>query len=183
MTARELINAMGEHSWVLVIAFGLPTLLVLLMMIFHKKEGVAKGRWKYIYSVLVYLVCAPGILAAVLTCYTMFFTKESMLDVNMLVYLLPLFSMGATLALIWRLVGYENVPGFKRLSGLMTTIGMAFVIVLIISKTRIWLFFGGSIFLFFALAAGIFGLLKWGAYTAFRSKDQPHKKPPTLPIK
>ncbi len=67
MTARELINAMGEHSWVLVIAFGLPTLLVLLMMIFHKKEGVAKGRWKYIYSVVVYMNCAPCIWAAVLT--------------------------------------------------------------------------------------------------------------------
>jgi hypothetical protein len=62
----------------------------------------------------------------------------------------------------------------------MTMIGMTFVIVLAISKTRVFLFLGGSIVMLIALCAFVFALLKWGAYMAIRGRHEPKKDPPRL---
>ena len=83
--------------------------------------------------------------AGVLTAYALFFTKENLLDVSIVVYLLPIVSMVVTLVLIRKNVSFEDVPGFERLSGLMVMIACSFAIALVIQKTRIWIVFGGSI--------------------------------------
>jgi len=70
------------------------------------------------------------------------------------------------------------VPGFDRLSGLMVMIGCSFAIALVIQKTRIFIFFGGSIERLFGLAIGVFALLKWGMYMLFRSPAEPKKDAP-----
>jgi hypothetical protein len=150
--------------------------------------GVAHGRgcggnapWKYFYSVLVYLSCVPGTFAAVITAYTFFFTRENLMDVNPLVYFLPLVSMVATLVLIHKNVAFDLVPGFDRLEGLMVMIACSFVFALAIQKTKIWVVFGGSIGGLFLLAAGVFALLKWGVYMLFRRRDEPKQAPPSFP--
>ena len=74
-----------------------------------------------------------------------------------------------------------DVPGFDRLSGLMVMVGCSFVIALAIQKTRIWVFFGGSIEQLLLLAAGVFALLKWGSYMLFRQKEEPKSDPPPFP--
>ena len=73
------------------------------------------------------------------------------------------------------------MPGFDRLSGLMVMMGCSFAIALAIQKTSIWLFFGGPIAQLFVLAAGAFGLLKWGAYMLFRRRDEPKQERPKFP--
>jgi len=80
--------------------------------------------------------------AGVLTAYALFFTKENLLDVSIVVYLLPIISMVVTLVLIRKNVSFEDVPGFERLSGLMVMIACSFAIALVIQKTRIWIIFG-----------------------------------------
>ena len=66
-------------------------------------------------------------------------------------------------------------------SGLMVMVGCSFVIALVIQKTRIFVFFGGSIEKLFLLAAGVFALLKWGTYMLFRRRDEPKELPPKFP--
>ena len=181
MTTRELIHWAGQHPLVLLAVFIAPPVLAWLAGKTHGKENGKLAPWKYVYSVLVYLVCVPGLFAGVITAYTLFFSRENLLDANLLVYFLPIASMVATLVLIRKNVSFDDVTGFDRLSGLMAMVACSFVIALAIEKTRIFLFFGGSIGMLFALAAGIFALLKWGAYMLFRRRDEPKELPPKFP--
>ena len=89
--------------------------------------------------------------------------------------------MAATLLLIRRVADFRRLPGFDRLSGLVVLIAATFALLLAISKTRIWILFGGSIVYLAVLAAALFALLKWGAHIAFRRADEPRREPPSLP--
>jgi hypothetical protein len=181
MTTRELIQMAGAHWLVLLGLFALPPLAAWLCGVAHGKGNGANPPWKYLYSVLVYLSCVPGTFAAVLTAYTLFFSHENLLDVNPLVYFLPIISMVVTLVFIRKNVAFDLVPGFDRLSGLMVMIGCSFAIALAIQKTNIWIVFGGSIERLFILAAAVFALLKWGLYMLFRGRDEPKQEPPGFP--
>jgi len=163
MTARELIAAAGRHPEMLVPLALLPPLLSLLLPLAHGAGGGARSPWRYVYSVLIYAVCVPGVGAAVLTAYTLFFTRESLLDKDLLVYLLPIVSLAVTLPLIRRSVSFDAVPGFDRLWGLLVLIAITFGILLAIHKTFIGIFFGGSFTLLVALGVAVFALLERAA--------------------
>jgi len=181
MTTRDLIEWAGQHPAMLSLAFVAPPVLAWLAGRLHGPERGKLPPWKYLYAVLVYLVCVPGMFSAVITAYSLFISRENLLDANLLVYFLPLVSMIATLVLIRKNVSFDDVPGFDRLSGLMVMVGCSFVIALVIQKTRIFVFFGGSIEKLFLLATGVFALLKWGTSMLFRRRDEPKQAPPKFP--
>jgi hypothetical protein len=182
MTIRDLVELAGRYPLPLAGACAAPPLLAWLMGLMHPRGQGGLAPWKYLAAVLVYLACVPGMFAGVLTAYTLFFSRENLLDANVLVYLLPIASMVATLVLVRKDVPFSEVPGFDRLSGLMALIGCSFAIALAIQKTNIFLFFGGSIEKLLLLAAGVFALLKWGTYMLFRRSDEPKREaPPLLP--
>ena len=181
MTTRELIQAAGGHSWWVVGMFVLPPVLAWALGLIHGPGKGAGSPWKYLYSVLVYVVCVPGMFAAVITAYSLFFSRENLLDVNPLIYFLPIVSMIVTLVLIRKNVSFDEVPGFERLTGLMVMVGCSLAIALAIDKARIWLFFNGSIERLFLLAAGVFALLKWGLSRLFRRSGEPPAERPRFP--
>ena len=181
MTTREFIGMAGQQWVVLLAMFLVPPVAAWWCGVAHGSGCGGNTPWKYCYSVLVYLTCVPGTFAAVITGYTLFFTRENLLDVNPLVYFLPIVSMVATLVLIHKNVAFDLVPGFDRLEGLMVMIACSFALALAIQKTKIWIVFGGSIGGLFLLAAGIFALLKWGVYMLFRRREEPKQEPPVFP--
>jgi len=181
MTTHDFIRQADQHPIVLAAAMIVPPVVAWAAGRLQKPGSAGAGLWKYLYAVLVYLVCVPGMFAGVLTAYTLFFSRENLLDVSLLVYFLPIVSMIATLALIRKSISFDEVPGFDRLSGLMVMVGCSFAIALAIQKTNIWIFFGGSLERLFILAAGIFALLKWGAYALFRRRDEPKAERPKFP--
>lgn len=181
MTVRDLIELAGRQPLALAAFFVVPPVAAWICGVWHGRGNGGKAPWKYVYSVLVYLACVPGVFAAVVTAYSLFFRNESMLDVNLLVYFLPLVSMIVTLVLIRRNVTFDEVPGFDRLAGLMMMIGCSFAVALAIQKTNLFVVFGGSIGLLLALALGVFALIKWGTYLLFRRKDESKQPPPSFP--
>ncbi len=181
MTTRDLIHQADQHPVALAAALSALPLFAWVVGRFHDRGRGGAGPWNYLYAVLIYLACVPGMCASVLTAYTLFFSRENLLDTNLLVYFLPIMSMVVTLVFIRKNVPFDDVPGFDRLSGLMVMVGCSFAIALAIQKTRIWIFFGGSIERLFILAAGIFGLLKWGTYMLFRRRDEPKTERPKFP--
>lgn len=170
MTGRDITELCGSHPIVFSgVLVAVPVLCLLLGLIHGKGRG-SLSPWKYLYAGMVYAACIPGIFSAVLICYTLFFTRENLLDVNLLVYFLPVISMTVTLVFISRNVPFDDVPGFDRLWGLMILIGATFVIALAIQKTRLWIFFRGSLFALIVFMVGLFLLLKWGGRMLFRGK-------------
>jgi hypothetical protein len=183
MTARDLVALAAQYQWHLTALFVVLPLVSGLMRFAHGQGRGGLSPWKYLYSVMIYLSCVPGILAAILTGYALFFTKENLLDVNLVIYMLPIVSMAVTLIIIAKSVSFDDIPGFDRISGLMVLLAITFVLVLAIQKTRIWLLFGGSIYTLIGLVVGLYALLKWGAYMLFRRKDEPLIKPPSLKLR
>jgi len=181
MTARELINIVGAlPKWSVLLAFLAPPLIAYILGYVHGRENGKESPWKYIYTVMVYWVCIPGVLSGVLTGYTLFFTRENLLDRDLTVYFLPIITMIATLVLIRKNVNFADIPGFDRISGLITVIAVTFIFVLAIQKTRLWVFFGGSIYLLGSLIIGLFAFLQWGMNTLFRRPEEPKQELPEL---
>lgn len=121
-----------------------------------KPQGLAP-----VWSFLVYLVCIPGTLAALLVASTLFFSSGSLLDLNLVTTLVPIVSMIGTLMLISRKVEFAAIPGFERLSGLVTMLAVTFAVTLAVQKTRLWIIFGASIWVLGLIAVGVFLLLRW----------------------
>ena len=181
MSARELTQFADRHPLVLLALFFALPVAAWLCGRMHRRGGGGVAPWKFFYSILVYLACVPGLFAGVLTAYTLFFTRENLMDASLVVYVAPIVSMIVTLILIKKNVDFDQVPGFDRISGLMIMIACSFGLALAIEKMRIFVFFGGSIGKLFLLAAGIFALLRWGAYTLFRRRAEPKQELPKFP--
>ena len=162
MTLRELLQWFAQYPWVLAAVFLVPPVSVLVTGILHGRGNGGQSPWRYLYSVLIYAASVPGMGAAVLTTYALGFGNENLLDMNLLVSIAPIVSMLLTLLLARRNVDFEEIPGFDRLLGLMVVLAITFVLILGIAKTRIWLFFGSSIFTLALLIAVLIGLLMWG---------------------
>lgn len=167
MTLRDLIQSVAARPALpLAFFFALPLVSYLAGRIHGPGRG-GESPWRYVYAVVVYLVCLSGMFALVLVGYALYFTNENLLDVNALVYILPVVSMIATLVVMSRNVDFDAVPGFDRLSGLMIMAGLAFAIALGVQKTRLWILFGGSIFLLFVIAIVLLVVLQGAAHVAF----------------
>jgi len=172
MTAREFIQWFASLPWwSIMLIFTAPPLIALAAGFIHGKNKGYTSPWKYLYSVLIYWVYIPGVLAAMLTAYTLFFTGENLLDQNLVVYILPIISMVITLVCVKKNVLFDDIPGFERLSGLILVIAITFVFILAIQKTRLWLFFGASIFVLAAFVIFLVALLQWGMKMLFGKGD------------
>ncbi len=137
MTLREFFDYLGANPAVVVAFFlGIP-FTALLAGIMGKGEGHL-SPWKYLYSVLIYLVCVPGIFAASLAVYLFLFERGgSIFNVNLLTQVLPIVSMIATLGIIRRNAPFNYIPGFGRLSGLMTMIFAVFVLMFFLDRLHL----------------------------------------------
>lgn len=167
MTVNDLISSLGKYPVILLSFFcGLP-LMVLLLRLLHGRYKAKFSPWKYFYSIVTYLSVIPGIFALFIVLYLAAFQKADLTQLNILTYLLPVLSMGFTLVLIRKFTTFENIPGFKKLKGLFLLTASVFIILLILDRLRIYLFFHGSIWLFIALFAGIFLLLRLGVFFVF----------------
>src|SRR5689334_15378254 len=97
MSINDLIKLADGHLPALLIFFIAPPVIAWICGRIHGPGLGGNTPWKYIYSVLVYLVCIPGLFSSVLTGYTVFFERADMRNVNIVVYILPIISMVVTL--------------------------------------------------------------------------------------
>lgn len=137
MTLGDFFELCGRNPGLLLAYFiGIP-LIALLALLFAKDQGHL-SPWKFLYAVLIYLVCLPGIFAITLSVYLFLFERRSIMDTNMYTQVLPILSMIFTIILIKKSVNLDLVPGFGKLSGLITVIGVLMILMWIIDKTHIY---------------------------------------------
>ncbi len=177
MTIQEFIAKLRQvNPLILLGVFLFPPVGAFLYSHIHPQGTVEYTRWRYGYSFFVYLTAVPGIFACVITAYTVFFLHQSLLSVNVFVYFLPIVSMIVTLVIVNRNIAFTRIPGVDRLFGLVMILAISFSAALAIQKTRIWIFFGGSIKALIIIAIVCFIVLKAGIYMLFRKKktDYPY---------
>jgi len=137
MTLQELFDYFSANPAALLLFFlGIP-LTALLSNVMGRGEGHL-SPWKYLYSVLVFLACVPGIFAAALAVYLFLFERgNSIFNVNLLTQVLPIVSMIATLAIVRRNAPFEHIPGFGKLSSLMLMIGAVFILMYFLNRLHL----------------------------------------------
>ncbi len=161
MTLQDIFNQIGQNPNIAIGFFvGLP-LLTFMALSFSKDESY-DVPWRYFFSGIVYAACVPGIFAITLTIYTFLFEGKSLLTVNFLVYFLPIISMLATLMILKSRLDLDRIPGFDQLSGFLFMIAAAFIGLLLIQKTRIWVIFHGSIWFLVGTFLVLFLIFKVG---------------------
>lgn len=173
MTINDIIRWASQYPEVWLVVFSAPPLVALILSWICPRGQGALLPWKYIFSLLTHWVCIPGMLAAVLTGYSLFFIRQNLLEVNALIYFLPIASMFISLVFVSKSVSFQDLPGFERLSALMILLAGTFAILLFIHKMFVGIFFGGSIAQLAAIALGLYLLLKWATYSMFRAKHEP----------
>ncbi|MFT4759462.1 MAG: hypothetical protein ACI9XO_003590 [Paraglaciecola sp.] len=139
MTLSEFFDLIGNNPILIVSYFLLIPFTSILAGILGKGEGHITP-WKYLYSILIYLVAVPGIFAITLNIYLFAFERQSVFDMNIFTQLLPVVSMVGTLLLIRRNVPLDYVPGVDKLGGLVSVIGGTLTIMWFIDKTRLYIF-------------------------------------------
>jgi hypothetical protein len=178
MTPRQWLELLGQQPACVGGYLALLPVLAFLLALVHRRGAGNDFPWKYLYSTLVYAACIPGSFGAVVVLYVLLFAKENLLDVNALVTFAPIAAMAVTLAIVGRNASLTALPGFGRLSGLLVVLGLTFAVLFALSRTHLWVVFGGSAGLLVAGAAFVFALIKWGGYMAFRRHDEPEKEAP-----
>jgi len=162
MTINDLIVLLSQYT---LLIFILLTAIPLTALVYAKliagENGHARPH-RYVYSLLVYLTSLPGVFAVVIIAYTMFFVKGNILNMELVSTILPIISMFITMTIIKKNVNMKYVPGFEKLRGLYLMLTTVFVIALIIVKTRIFLFFGGSFITFAIIIVVLIALFKFG---------------------
>jgi len=139
MTLEEFFDKLGENPFYVIAYFALIPITALIAGILGKNEGHI-SPWKYLYSTLVYMVALPGIFAVTLNVYKFLFERGSIMQLNVYTQILPIISMIITILLIRGNVALDRVPGFGKLSGMVTMITLLFAIMWFLEKTRIYVF-------------------------------------------
>lgn len=139
MTLQEFFNLLGENPFYVIAYFALIPITALIAGFMGKNEGHLTP-WNYLYSTLIYLVCIPGIFAITLNVYKFLFERGSIMDLNVYTQILPIISMILTILLIRGNVSLDRVPGFGKLSGMVTMIVVLFAVMWFLEKTRIYVF-------------------------------------------
>ncbi len=170
MSVNELLILVSAYDYCIVIIYGilfLAALIVSRMIKLNRMDNVAS----HILSVIVYLVSIPGMFALTLVFYTLFITHQNILDVNAVIYFLPIIAMGLVLYLIGRKTDLNRLPGFGRLSGLMLMLALVCIIVLILYRLRFLVGFFASIQSLVIIGIIMFFLFKWAAAKISGKRD------------
>ncbi|MCX4027715.1 hypothetical protein H0A36_21120 [Endozoicomonas sp. SM1973] len=102
----------------------------------------------------------PGIISFSLIFYTLFIIRGNLLEVNALIYFLPVVSMVLVFVQVARKTDFEHLPGFGRLSGLMLMMLLTCIVVLVLQRFHFFVGFIASIESLIVIAIIIFTLFK-----------------------
>lgn len=137
MTLRELFDYLSANPLMVAAYFLLLLVTAILAGIMGKGEGHL-SPWKYLYSMIVYMVCVPGIFATALAVYLFLFEQGgSIYNINLLTQVLPIAAMLVTLNVIRRNVEFGYIPGFGRLTDLIMTIFTVFLLMYFLNRLHL----------------------------------------------
>ena len=139
MSIQSIIEFLGNNQIAVLIYFACITLTSITSVKIVNKDNF--GTLKYLFCVLVYAVTIPGVLAVFLTLYALLFLKSNLLNLDLLVFILPIFVMGISLFFLNKKIHMTQVPGFDKLSSLIIIVAITFGLIFLIQKMFIGIIF------------------------------------------
>lgn len=121
MSIQDLINWLNHNSLFVLGYFTIILALSLIGLLIFRGKSVNLFT-RYCYSLLVYAVAIPGIFSLMLTLYSFLFLRQNLLQLDLIVYTVPIIASLITLSIINKTIKMTYIPGFQRLSGLFTLI-------------------------------------------------------------
>ena len=170
MTLQELFDVLSANPIYVLFYFLIIPFAAFLGGVLGKEEGHLVP-WNYMYSTLIYMVSIPGIFVFMLNIYFFLFESRSILETDLFTQVLPIASMISTLWLINRNVDLDLVPGFDKLSGLITMITAILAIMWIIDRTHIIVFSYIRIEIVLLIFFGLLVLVRFGWKRLFASSS------------
>ncbi|MFD2933918.1 hypothetical protein [Spirosoma flavum] len=138
MTLRDVFEAVsGQPILLFLLLTAMPT-GAFLVSLWSGETADEIWKWRYVYAVLVYFVCIPGIFAVTLNIYLFLFERQSIWDMNIAIQVLPILTMVGTLMLIRRKMPFTYIPGFGKLSSFLTLIAAVMGILWFIDRLHIY---------------------------------------------
>jgi len=137
MTLQQFFEWAGNNSGLVAGYFLLIPILAAIMWWVAQGHG-HENPWRYIYSVLIYLVCIPGIFAFTLSLYIFVFQRGDIFQTDLLLQFLPILSMVVTLWLIRRNVSFDQIPWFDNISRLITILFITFILMFLADRVHIY---------------------------------------------
>ncbi len=165
MTLQELLARAEANPMAVLAYFGAPPALAWLAGRLHPRGWVRDSLARYFYSGLIYMVCVPGILAAVSLGDIL--AHGGFMRAGVMSQILPLISMLVTLGIVRHQANPEHIPGFRRITGFIWLLVLTGIGVYLLTKTRVWIFFGGGIGTLLVSMAVLFFLLRWAFERTF----------------
>ncbi len=112
-------------------------------------KKVSKLTASRFLSVLVYLAVLPGTCCILVMAYLILIARVNVLkDVDLIICAGPIFCMMVTLWAVSKVMSFDEIPGFDRLSGLITVSSVSFMLLFILSRLHIFVGFFSSIYTF-----------------------------------
>lgn len=144
MTVQDIIQWFENYPF-LIIGYFIALFVISLLGLAVVSRRNFRAPITYLYSMLVYAVAIPGLLALIITVYNFFFLKTNLLEINILAYFVPIIAMVIVLLIINKTVPMYLIPGFDKLSGLFVIIVITFIITYILQRMFFGVFFVGKI--------------------------------------
>ncbi|MBK9961639.1 MAG: hypothetical protein IPP06_10020 [Saprospiraceae bacterium] len=137
MTLQQFFDMIQANpNFSLYFFLGIPAIALVLGWV--TEPDSSQSPWNYLFAVLVYAICIPGIFAVTLNIYFFFWERRSIMDTQLMIQFFPIISMVATIAIIRRFVNLDDVPGFDKLTGFMLIIGVILTLMWVLDRTHIY---------------------------------------------
>ncbi|GAB3549938.1 hypothetical protein [Spirosoma fluminis] len=137
MTLRDVFEAISSQPALLFLLLSAIPTAAFLVNLWSGETAEEIWKWRYVYAVLAYLACIPGIFALTLNTYLFLFERQSIWDANLAAQAFPILTMVVTLLLIRRKLPFEYIPGFGKLSNSLLLIAALMGLLWIVDRTRI----------------------------------------------
>lgn len=165
MTLQELAGLAASHPVAVSLYFLAPPALIWLVTRLRGGSSPGGTPWRWLYSVALYTVSIPGLLAILMAADQ--FMRGGLMQMDLLLHVLPLISLVITLLLFWNLPNPESIPGFRRVSGFLGLFLITAVAGFLLMRTRIWILFGGGMGSLLILIGVLLLLFRWAGDRAF----------------
>jgi hypothetical protein len=161
MKLQDFFTILSNHpQYVLVYFISLPILALIIGFVGGTKDHLAP--WKYMYTVIVYMVSIPGIFAVGLNVYFFLFQRQDIMQTDLLLQVLPILAMVVTIFIMKKNINLEFVPGFDKIYALWMILFASMLLMWLLERIHIVVFSYLPFQYLLGIFLGIFGIMYFG---------------------